>query len=70
MTGNGQDVKPLLDVQELKTAFFTRQGVVKAVNGVSFTVMPGETLDLVGESGCESGCGKTTVANLILLVAS
>jgi len=62
IVGNGQDVQPLLDVQELKTAFFTRRGVVKAVNGVSFTVMPGETLGLVGESGS----GKTMTVTSIL----
>jgi len=45
----------LLDVRDLKTYFFTSQGTVKAVNGVSLQVEEGETLGLVGESGC----GKT-----------
>ena len=45
----------LLDVKDLKTYFFTRRGVVKAVDGVSFTLDVGETMGLVGESGC----GKT-----------
>ena len=49
---------PLLEVRDLQTHYFTFGGsrVVKAVEGVSFTLREGETLGLVGESGC----GKTT----------
>ncbi|ETW93283.1 MAG: hypothetical protein ETSY1_39885 [Candidatus Entotheonella factor] len=54
--------QPLLKVRDLKTHFFTRAGVVQAVNGVSFEVMPGETLGLVGESGS----GKTITVTSIL----
>lgn len=54
--------KTLLDVQGLKTYFFTRRGIVKAVDGVSFSLDEGETLGVVGESGC----GKT-IASLSLL---
>jgi oligopeptide transport system ATP-binding protein len=53
---------PLLSVEHLTTHFSTRYGVVRAVDDVSFTVAPGETLALVGESGC----GKTTVALSLL----
>ena len=51
-----------LEVEDLKTHFFTRAGVVRAVDGVSFTVKPGEVLGLVGESGC----GKTVTGFSIL----
>jgi oligopeptide/dipeptide ABC transporter ATP-binding protein len=53
---------PLLSVEHLTKHFPTRHGVVRAVEDVSFTVAPGETLALVGESGC----GKTTVALSLL----
>ncbi len=55
-------VEPVLDIADLKTWFFTRDGVVRAVDGVSFHVLPGETLAIVGESGC----GKSVTALSIL----
>ena len=51
-----------LVVENLKTHFFTRAGVARAVDGVSFEVRPGEVLGLVGESGC----GKTVTGFSIL----
>ena len=51
-----------LDVRDLSTHFFTRAGVVRAVDGVSFTVTRGRVLGLVGESGC----GKTVTGFSIL----
>ncbi len=54
--------EPLLKVDDLKTYFFTEEGVVKAVDGVTFHVEHGEILGLVGESGC----GKTVSALSIL----
>ncbi|MFO1318718.1 MAG: ABC transporter ATP-binding protein [Burkholderiales bacterium] len=56
----------LLDVRNLQTHFFTRAGVAKAVDGVSFSIDAGETLALVGESGC----GKSVTAfSLLRLIA-
>ncbi|MGH2521692.1 MAG: peptide ABC transporter ATP-binding protein, partial [Anaerolineales bacterium] len=43
---------PILQVKNLVTRFHTRDGVVHAVNGVSFDLQEGETLAIVGESGC------------------
>jgi peptide/nickel transport system ATP-binding protein/oligopeptide transport system ATP-binding protein len=52
----------LLEIRNLKTYFDARGGVLKAVDDVSFTIEAGETLGLVGESGC----GKTVTANSIM----
>jgi len=67
-TGGQQasNASPVLEVAGLETLFFTRNGLVKAVDDVSFTVNAGETLAIVGESGC----GKSVTAlSLMRLVA-
>ena len=57
----------ILKVRNLKTHFFTRRGIVKAVDGISLDLLKGECLCLVGESGC----GKTvTVLSILGLVDS
>jgi peptide/nickel transport system ATP-binding protein len=58
--------QPVLEVENLKTYFYTRGGLVKAVDGVSFSLRRGELLAIVGESGC----GKSVTAlSLMRLVA-
>jgi oligopeptide/dipeptide ABC transporter ATP-binding protein len=59
-------MQPLLDVLHLKTHFFLEDGVVRAVDDVSFQVAPGETVGLVGESGC----GKSVTALSIMRLVS
>jgi oligopeptide transport system ATP-binding protein len=56
---------PLLEVDGLKTQFFTQDGVVKAVNGISFHVDEGETLGIVGESGCGKSVSVLSCMRLI-----
>jgi oligopeptide transport system ATP-binding protein len=58
-------MEPLLDVKNLKTQFFTQDGVVKAVDDVSFHVLPGETLGIVGESGCGKSITAMSIMRLI-----
>ena len=59
-----ESVQPLLSVRDLKTYFFTDEGVIKAVDGASFDIRHGRTLGLVGESGC----GKSVTARSILQI--
>ena len=58
-------MSPLLEVKDLKTQFFTREGVVHAVDGVSYAVDEGKTLGLVGESGCGKSVSALSVMRLI-----
>ncbi|HEU5343960.1 MAG TPA: ABC transporter ATP-binding protein [Ktedonobacterales bacterium] len=55
----------LLDVQHLQTHFFTRGGVVKSVEDVSFYINEGETLGLVGESGCGKSVTSLSIMRLV-----
>ena len=55
----------LLEVKDLRTQFFTQDGVVNAVNGISYQLDQGETLGIVGESGCGKSVGVMSLMRLI-----
>lgn len=59
------NTQPLLAVKNLKTYFYTEDGVVRAVDGVDFEVYPGEVLGLVGESGCGKSVTSLSIMRLI-----
>jgi peptide/nickel transport system ATP-binding protein len=58
-------IRPTLSVEDLRTYFYTRQGLVKAVDGVSFSLARGETLAIVGESGCGKSITALSLMRLI-----
>jgi peptide/nickel transport system ATP-binding protein len=60
--GDSIDADALLQIDDLRTHFFSHDGTVRAVDGVTLHIKPGETLGLVGESGC----GKSVTAHSIL----
>jgi peptide/nickel transport system ATP-binding protein len=55
----------VLEVKNLKTVFFTNSGLFKAVDDLSFTVRRGETLAIVGESGCGKSVTALSVMRLV-----
>src|SRR5262245_61241284 len=55
----------LLEVKDLKTHFFTENGIVRAVDGVSFTIEKGKTVGLLGESGCGKSVTGYSMLHLI-----
>ena len=59
------DEQPLLELRNLKTWFYTDEGVAKAVDGVDYAILPGETLGLVGESGCGKSVTALSIMGLI-----
>lgn len=63
---NGVAAKsPIIDIRNLKTYFFTTKGVVKAVDGISFTIQKGEIVGLVGESGCGKSVTSLSIMRLV-----
>jgi oligopeptide/dipeptide ABC transporter ATP-binding protein len=63
--GRPRSDRPLLEVRGLRTSFYTRDGVIKAVDGIDFHVDRGEVLGLVGESGCGKSVTSLSVLRLI-----
>ncbi|MCC7205974.1 MAG: ABC transporter ATP-binding protein [Anaerolineae bacterium] len=64
LSASKRSASPLLDVKDLRVQYITPRGRVRAVDGISFSIEPGQTLGLVGESGS----GKSTVAQALLRV--
>jgi oligopeptide transport system ATP-binding protein len=58
-------MRPLLQVRDLKTHFHTEDGVARAVDGVSFSLFPGQTLAIVGESGCGKSVTSMSIMRLL-----
>ena len=57
--------RPLLEVKGLRTSFYTRDGVVRAVDGIDFHVDRGEIMGLVGESGCGKSVTSLSIMGLV-----
>lgn len=58
-------MEKLLEVKNLRTHFYTEDGIVPAVDGVSFYIKPGETLGIVGESGCGKSVTSVSILRLV-----
>src|SRR5258705_6900814 len=65
MNGRNEGLPPLLEVKDLHTEFRTGAGLVRAVDGISYTVDPGETVAIVGESGSGKSVSALTIMRLI-----
>jgi ABC-type dipeptide/oligopeptide/nickel transport system ATPase component len=64
-SGLAGDKAPLLEVEGLKTYFRTNRGILKAVDGISFTIDAGKTLGIVGESGSGKSVTVRSIMNLL-----
>src|SRR6201991_1453511 len=64
MTGTSAD-ETVLDVKNLQTVFFTNSGLFRAVDNLSFHVRRGETLAIVGESGCGKSVSALSIMRLV-----
>jgi oligopeptide/dipeptide ABC transporter ATP-binding protein len=63
--GIGGTVTKLLEIENLQTHFFTSAGIVRAVDGISYDVEEGETVAIVGESGCGKSVGALSILRLV-----
>lgn len=61
---------PLLEVRDLKTHFVTDLGTVRAVDGASFTLEQGQTLGIVGESGCGKSIMSRSILGIVMAACS
>ncbi len=61
----GAEMETLLEIKDLRTVFYTDEGTVRAVDGVSFTIGRGEAVGLVGESGCGKSVTALSIMRLI-----
>ena len=57
--------RPLLEIKDLHTSFYTRDGLVRAVDGIDFHVDRGEIMGLVGESGCGKSVTSLSIMRLV-----
>ena len=64
-SGNNKSVDKLIQIKNLKTYFYTEEGVVKAVDGVSFDIYEDEVIGLVGETGCGKSVTALSILNLV-----
>lgn len=60
-----EEIKPILTVENLTVEFDTDKGKVRAIDGINFHVMPGETLAIVGESGCGKSVSSLSIMGLV-----
>ncbi len=65
LSADREAVTKLLEIRDLKTQFFTSAGVVRAVDGITYDVAPGETVAVVGESGCGKSVSAMSILRLI-----
>src|SRR4029077_3408968 len=65
MTKGAKKASTAIDIKGLQTYLFTRSGIVKAVDDVSFSLQRGETLAIVGESGCGKSMTALSIMRLV-----